>query len=418
MAAQHLVPSTWPGLLAVGIVALLSTGVIVIDIVGDRETEGETSELVDNALRSVALIDDLRRQTHELANGAVDRKALAYASGRIAADAAMYEPLATYLGEREEWTHLQDLIARLEQRQTDGTAADVALPRQIEASLDRLVRINELEAAHFFAAIRLSYRNGLLVDLVGGAVVLVLALVIARLLLGAIRRQRALVAAHLELEDARKRELEAFAGRVAHDLRAPLTPIQAYADVLQLGGGPPPEKVGQQIAKATRRLTEIIDDLLALSVSGHPGVGQADVATVVAQVLEDLEPQLGEAKVDLAVADTKVRCPAGALGGIVSNLVSNAIKYRASDRPLELGIRATRHDGTVELLVSDNGIGMDAATASHIFDPMFRASAVRTIEGHGLGLAIVKRTIDALGGTYSVETKLGEGTRIIVRLPA
>jgi signal transduction histidine kinase len=411
-----LVPVAWPALLALGAVVVLAASLMVYDMSKDIQVEDRTNELVGKALRSITLADTLRSDVYSLAVGSLQREELARALARIERDMATYDPLATYAGERDEWTHLQSLVVRLGELEETNEPAAQKLLRTIEASLDHIVQINQVEAAKNVTAILASFHEDFMVDAAGGTIGLVLALFVGAVLLRSTRRQRVLLAAQLALKDERESELEAFAGRVAHDLRGPLGPLRGYAELLRLGAGPPPAELGQRIASATDRMTAIIDDLLTLSISGQPGFGESDVAPVIAQVLEDAAPLLADAKVGLSIADAKVRAPPGALGRIVQNLISNAVKYRAPDRPLELDITVTRRDAEVELVVSDNGIGMDESTAAHAFDPLFRGDTTRKIPGHGLGLAIVKRTVDALGGVCSIVSKLGEGTRVVVRL--
>jgi len=415
---DKLVPPAWPALVALASVVLLSSGLMVYDIVGDVETEVRTTDLVDDALRSVALADDLRRQVHTLTAGSEDHQVVATALGRIGADMAMYAPLARYPGERDEWTRLERLVERLQQLAPATLAVDTKLLGEIEGSLDRVVEINERQAKSNVGAIRSSFHQDYGLDAVGLTITIVLAFAVAAVLSRSIRRQRALLAAHLRAQDERARELEAFAGRVAHDLRGPLAPLRGCADLLLLGKGPPPQELGKRIANAIERMTAIIDELLALSLSGRPDVGETEVAPVVAQVLEDVGPLPSDSKVELAIPEGRVRCSRSALGRIMQNLVSNAIKYRAPERPLDLHITASHVDHAIELVVADNGIGMDEATAAHAFDPLFRGDGTHKIAGHGLGLAIVKRTVDAFGGSCSIASKPSVGTRIVVRLPA
>jgi two-component system OmpR family sensor kinase len=417
--AATVVPSAWPALLALAVVVLLSIGMLGTDLLVEYRTADETTKLVDNALRSVALADDLRSQAHLLAANPVGREVPRAVLAQIARDTTRYEPLATYEGERAEWTRLRGLLDRLRDTQTtDARAVDPALVRAIETSLDQVVRINEREAARSVAVIRAAHRQAFMIDAAAGAVTFLLAVVVATALVRALRRQRALVAAHLALARERQDELEAFAGRVAHDLRGPLAPIRGYADLLRTDSGPPPREIGERITKATGRMIAIIDSLLALSVSGRPGSGRTAVEPVVAQAIEDARSLLADADIELAVANCAVRCPPEVLGRIVQNLVSNAIKYRAPERRLALGIAATRRGDTVELAVSDNGVGMDAVAAARAFDAFYRADAARGIAGHGLGLSIVKRTVDALGGSCSLASEPGAGTRVAIRLPA
>src|SRR5438552_3434826 len=149
-----------------------------------------------------------------------------------------------------------------------------------------------------------------------------------------------------------------------------------------------------RIVDGTRRMVGIIDGLLTLSVSGRVGVGQTEIAPVIHQALDDLGPLPADSKIALAIADCRLCCPPDVLGRIVENLVSNAIKYRAPERPLELAITAARTGDAIEVAVADNGVGMDAAAMSRAFDPFFRVVSARAIPGHGLGLSIIKRTVD------------------------
>ncbi len=411
------VPSAWPALLALVTVGLLAVGMLATDLVVEHRTGAETTNLIDNALRSVALADHLRADAHVLAANPGATVA-ANVAKQIARDAALYEPLATYRGERAEWTHLQGLLERLQHEPMDGASAPDALVGDIEGSIDRIVELNEREAADSVAVIRVVHRQAFAADAVAGAITLLLAVIVATVLVRTLRRQRALLQARLEAEHDRRRELEAFAARVAHDLRGPLTPIRSYAELLHLGKGPSPREIGARIAHATMRMVAIIDGLLALSVSGRPGTGETAIAAVVDQALDDVQPLPADAKVDVAIADCRVSCPPEIFGRIVYNLVSNAIKYRARERPLTLAITAGRTGDSVELQVADNGVGMDAAAVGHVFDPFYRVAATGDVPGHGLGLSIVKRTVDALGGACSITSTPGEGTRVTVRLPA
>jgi signal transduction histidine kinase len=180
-------------------------------------------------------------------------------------------------------------------------------------------------------------------------------------------------------------------------------------------------------------MATLIDDLLALSVAGRLPPGRGDVATAVREVLDDLSGQLSDAEVELAVTDCATACTPGVLVQLMRNLLTNAIKYRGADRRLRVqidagprarpGARARGADRTVradqiEIVVTDNGVGMTGEAASHAFDPFYRASTARGIPGNGLGLAIVKRTLDAIGGDCELESAPDLGTRVTLRLPA
>jgi signal transduction histidine kinase len=139
---------------------------------------------------------------------------------------------------------------------------------------------------------------------------------------------------------------------------------------------------------------------------------------------------------------------------MLRNLVANAIKYRRTDRRLRVeiaaaprpprppepfdhipervsraSVRGPRNRGAqrepvprdaplIEIVVTDNGVGMTGEAAAHAFDPFYRASATRGIPGNGLGLAIVKRTLEAMGGGCDLVSAPDQGTRVTLHVPA
>lgn len=416
--AVETVPlSAWPVLLALAAVGMLAVGMVVTDLVVERRTAGETTSLVDDALRSVALADRLRADAHALA-ATRGTPAAAGVAKQIARDAALYEPLARYGGERAELIRVQSQLDRLAQASPDDVGGSDPLIVDVEGAIDRIVTLNERQAAESVAVIHAVQRSAFLADAAAGGVTLVLASIVGTVLVRTLRRQRTLLRARLENEEERRRDLDAFAARVAHDLRGPLSPIRVYAELLRSGGGPPPAELGARIGTGAQRMLEIIDGLLELSVSGRAAGGDTEVRPVVDEVLGDVRPLPADTQLDVAVGACRVRCPQEAFGRIVHNLVSNAIKYRAPERRLELTIAAGRTDGTVELTVADNGMGMDAVAVAHAFDAFYRVHPKGDVRGHGLGLSIVKRTVDALGGECTIASRAGEGTRVTVRLPA
>jgi chemotaxis family two-component system sensor kinase Cph1 len=100
---------------------------------------------------------------------------------------------------------------------------------------------------------------------------------------------------------------------------------------------------------------------------------------------------------------------------IISNLISNAVKYSSAERPVQLTLQYV--DTAWELAIRDHGIGIPEADLSHLFEPFHRSSNVGTISGTGLGLVIVKDSVELHGGTVSVESQLGAGTTVTVRIP-
>jgi signal transduction histidine kinase len=413
------VPAAWPALVALGAVVLLSLAMLAVDLVVDRGTAATTGELVDNSMRSIALADDLRYQAYRLATANLTPDQIASIAEQIDADARAYDPIATGVGEGAEWTRLQALFAHLRHEQPlPATGSSATLIAEIETSIARLVEINQNDARSNAREISSLHRNGLLADAVVGVITLALAVIVAVVLVRALRRQRELLSTHLTSLDEKNRDLAAFAARTAHDLKGPLSPLRGYSDMLSLHEEPQVREVSRRISKAADRMNGIIEDLLALSVHGRPAPGRAGVAPVVLEVLDELRDRLGDAELAVDVGDLVTACSAGVLGLVVRNLVTNAAKYRSPARRLALRIEARkRDDGRIELVVTDNGVGMTEDVAAHAFEPMYRAPGASS-PGHGLGLSIVKRTVDSIGGEVELESVHDGGTVVIVRVPA
>jgi signal transduction histidine kinase len=215
------------------------------------------------------------------------------------------------------------------------------------------------------------------------------------------------------------RELDAFAGRVAHDLRGPLTTISLAAGRLE-EVTPHERSTSAILRRGVSRMEQLIRDLLTLSrVDSQPANAAADPAVVAAMVADDLGKPVAEAggTLEVAVDPGSVHCSDGLLRDVLANLVENALKYRREDPPA-IKVEGHRVGGEYELRVRDNGIGMSAEEARHAFDAFYRAlRAPNEVPGTGLGLSIVKRVVDVCGGRISVESKLDQGTTFIVELP-
>ncbi len=106
---------------------------------------------------------------------------------------------------------------------------------------------------------------------------------------------------------------------------------------------------------------------------------------------------------------------------VIFNLLDNAVKYRSEERPLNLtvGSRNIDNDTALEVTVADNGIGIRRDDLKKVFDKFYRVSTGNRhdVKGFGLGLAYVRKMVDELGGTISVESEFGQGTKFIIILP-
>jgi signal transduction histidine kinase len=410
--------SRWPVLVALGLVTLLIIGMLGLDLVFEQQEARRTTDIVENSQRSITLLNNIRDHAEHLAatNSEPEIEQLARA---VDEDAREYDPLATYQGEREEWTHLQGLLRELSGNPRNRRRAASVVEGEIGKSIDKLLSINSLEGSSNVAAIRAANRQAVWSDAVVGGIVIAIALAISLWLLRVLGRQRRLIVERVRFLNEKNSELEAFAGRAAHDLRSPMNPIRGYTDLILESPGLPADvtAMAQRIRRAVDRMTSVVDNMLALSVSGRPPQGHSSTTLVVERLVEEMGAELQGVDLAIKLRAGRVACTEEVLAQILRNLIGNATKFRAHDRPLRITFETRDVGPMVEIAIEDNGLGMDAESAQHAFEPFYRGQMDRELPGHGLGLAIVDRTTRALGGTCELSSVLDHSTRIVVRLP-
>jgi signal transduction histidine kinase len=218
---------------------------------------------------------------------------------------------------------------------------------------------------------------------------------------------------------------EEFLHVASHELRGPLGTLRLTVQLLTRDvGGSEPEAVVARLRILDRqaaRLVRLSDALLDVSritsgrieLAREPGDLAAlvrDVASVYRDEAEDLGSPLEVA------ADGPVRCSfdAARMEQVISNLVSNAIKY-GRGHPVRIAARLDGDHARVD--VEDRGIGIAPTDLERIFGRFERAVSGRQYAGLGLGLWIVRRLVDAHGGTVRVRSALGQGSTFTVELP-
>lgn len=215
---------------------------------------------------------------------------------------------------------------------------------------------------------------------------------------------------------------------VSHELRTPLTAVASFADLLSdpTSGDLSDEQraATEVIARNTRRLLTLVDDLLLLSRLESTRVtlrrSTVDVPTLVATAVVDHELESAEAEITLtgeAAAGPALTGDASRLNQVLSNLIRNALKF--STRGSTVRVTA-RHDGTQwTIAVADQGMGIPAAELeiiTHCFERGSNAVAAG-IAGSGLGLAICRELVELHHGHMSITTTLNVGTEVRITLP-
>ena len=257
-----------------------------------------------------------------------------------------------------------------------------------------------------------------------GAISIVVAALAALLVIGRVRARARLVDERDQLLAARATELEAFAGRVAHDLRAPLASVALRTAVLLGRCQRDPELrdgLGK-LARQSERMAEIIDDLLAFASAGARPVpdATADLHQLLDDVVGDVRPAAEAMHAELRVGEfaaLQVACTPAALSWVLSNLIGNAVKYLGEGgHPVAwIAIHVRARNGVARIEVEDTGPGLPPGAEERVFEPFQRLGASKP--GIGLGLATVKKLVEAYGGRVGVHASLGKGSTFWFELP-
>jgi signal transduction histidine kinase len=221
---------------------------------------------------------------------------------------------------------------------------------------------------------------------------------------------------------------DAFVAAVSHEMRTPLTSISGFVEMLADEEGdlsPAGRNYVKVISRGTARLQRIVEDLLLVAEIEADRLqlvkAPTDLAELAAATVEAALPVAAERGVELLL-DVEGALPleadAARLEQVLDNLVSNALKY--SREGGSVVVSATESDGSLRVEVADNGIGVPHEEVGQLFSRFYRASTAtrRAIPGTGLGLVIVRAIVERHGGTVSLHSFEGEGTRVIVSLPA
>lgn len=369
--------------------ALYNTGVLQV-------ARGRYSEAIDYLLQSERLADSLQatREKMTISKGLAE----AYASAGNFEKAYQYRTQYAALSDSLKRTELNTSIAELDKKFQTEKNREIIQQQQIE-----------LQAA----------RNRTL-----WIVILLIVLVFALLLFALYVFFRRRV--NKQVEAAK----EKFFSNVVHEIRTPLSMIQAPVELLKKSNTDPAGKAQLELAERNiHRLNELINQMLDISkidaaryqlkedygnlaefITGMAASFEAQAAArqqkLVLQM--DLEPSYAYIDKD-------------AFEKIIGNLVGNAIKYTPAGGAIGLDVSALQHDNALALtlVVWDTGSGMTREEQARIFDRFYRSgtSDQAGVKGIGIGLALVKELVDLMHGTIAVQSEPGKGSAFTVSLP-
>ena len=221
----------------------------------------------------------------------------------------------------------------------------------------------------------------------------------------------------------------AFLANMSHEIRTPLTAVVGFADILAEEITGEHQEMAQLIQQSGQRLVQTLQSVLDLArlereayvgEKLHLSTAPIEVVTVIRQVLDLFSLQAEQRGLDLQLnapdEPVTARLDAGALSRILTNLISNAMKFTPNGY---IRVTLTYRNDDLTLQVKDSGIGISKDFLPQLFSEFRREAKTLPLgkEGNGLGLAITKRLVALLSGTIEVESKKNRGSLFTVRLP-
>jgi signal transduction histidine kinase len=399
--------------LALAAIGALAAEQLESDAFGEAALRSD--DLAENALPSLIALGELRRALRRLDRDHVSGPATDAAWSHIEDIYDRYRALPNFPGEEEIQDKTSASLARVEILLHGGGASGALSDALAETArnIDALSELNTRGALMATADLVRAHRRARSLSRLVIAATLVLFLASAAL-------SGRIAAEHGRRTQALVAEMDAFAGRVAHEIRGHLGALMlALGQLRQVTPG----SAGAIIDRADRtieKMTRVVDALLDFSrAGGRPAPGApASIEAALSSVVASLGPlaQAERAQLDVRCdARTPVRATQAVVESIVGNLARNALLYLGDAPTRRVTIRATTEGSRASIAVEDTGPGISRDLQPELFAP-FRRGSTRT-GGVGLGLATVKRLVEAHDGTISLATTEGKGTRFEVRLP-
>lgn len=339
--------------------------------------------------------------------------------------------------EHDLWTSLKRQVTSLDRQFAmlsdqlaahQEEAADQALRAELDPTLqqtaDEILRLVELnttfirdDALAIMGIRQRARRLNLMLNLLSLGSSVAVALLLTRTL----RRFAVIDAENERLRALHADELERVSQRMAHDIRSPLATIALAFEIIQRS------KIDEQARRACERgarslgrASRIVSDLLAFARAGaQPDpMGRAALDEVLGGVLDDLQHAAQEARVTIQteVAPLLLACTPGLLSCVLSNLITNAIKYMGQAKVRRIHVVASSRGARARIEVHDTGPGIPTAYLGRIFNPYVRGPETNQ-PGLGLGLATVQRICHSHGGVIGVDSREGQGAVFWLELP-
>lgn len=211
---------------------------------------------------------------------------------------------------------------------------------------------------------------------------------------------------------------------VAHDLRTPLTTVKSHLEGIIDQVIPASSENLESLLEEINRLTVLVNDLQAVATADTTiqqfNIEPLELRAFLEDIHRNMLPLFREKEISFNLSQFQpviLKLDRNALAKIMQNLFSNAYKFTPNGKQVLVDV--IRKEETVEITVTDEGVGISSKDLPYIFERFYRTDQSRNRDsgGFGLGLTIVKELVAALGGTISVSSRLGEGSTFKVIFP-
>jgi signal transduction histidine kinase len=332
---------------------------------------------------------------------------------------------------QESWARFDDVLREARTLAMAAPSPEALAEKSREVEAERQAFLNAVTRAIEHGAVYgrevaqeirdLRERTRRLANLLN-AVCGVVAGVMAWLLHRQARTRQALFTAHADFLHERAAEMETFAGRVAHDIRNPLSAARMAAELAIRKNPESPERPRfDAILRSLSRADAITGGLLAFARSGSkpdPGA-RTEPRAAITDTLDGFAAEAEQAGIELRLEpppQVLVACGTGVYLSLFGNLVRNAIKYMGDAQTRRITIKVIDQGTFVRTEVIDTGPGIAPELLPSLFQPYFRGHSGGA-EGLGLGLATVKKLAEGHGGRAGVSSERGKGSRFWFELP-
>ncbi len=212
---------------------------------------------------------------------------------------------------------------------------------------------------------------------------------------------------------------------ITHEFKTPISTISLAADVIGATGELKSNKYTEIIKTESKRLTDMVEDILSAASMENSEVvlnkENSDIHKLITNVIKKFELTLqtkeGEINTNFKAENALLNIDRQQMAITLSNIIDNAVKYN-KNKP-KISISTIDTNNAFELVIEDNGIGIEDKNCDKIFETFYRVPTgnIHNVKGNGIGLSYVKRVIEAHLGKITLQSELNKGTKFIINLP-